>query len=84
MWDWLAWLLAVLVAAWMVYLVAISVGEGTGLGFLLGYIGGMFLLAMLVRFIYSRIRHRPFWSPWIVVVAGVLLLLVRLANVGQD
>lgn len=85
--NWLGWILAVLIGGFLAYVVAISIGENPDqVGYILGYFGAAFLVALGVRWLYLRLRpadHRPpFWSPWIVVVAGIAFLLARLGNQG--
>lgn len=43
---------------------------------------GLFVIALIVRFAYVRLRSGagPFLSPWIVVIAAVIVMLMRLTN----
>jgi hypothetical protein len=82
---WLSWILAIPVGVLLAYVVAISVAENPDqIGYITGYVVAAFLVAFVVRWLYVRIRpadRRPsFWSPWIVVIAGIAFLLARVGS----
>ena len=82
-----AWIAAALVGAFPVYVVAVSVAANPErTGYVIGYVGVAFVVALAVRWLYMRLRpadrRPPFWSPWIVVIAGVLFLIARLGGQG--
>lgn len=74
-------------ALYLVYLLVASLVQADGareMGYVVGSLIGVLALALLVRFIYVRVRPasvRPaFWSPWIPVIAAVLMVLIRIAR----
>jgi branched-subunit amino acid ABC-type transport system permease component len=80
-----AWIPAVLVGAFLAYVVAVSVADNPDqTGYVIGYVSVAFLVALAVRWLYVRlrpaVRRPPFWSPWIVVIAGFLFLIARLGS----
>ena len=80
-----AWIPAGFVGGFLAYVVAVSVANNPEqTGFVVGYVGVAFLVALAVRWVYVGLRpadrRPPFWSPWIVVMAGFLFLLARLGN----
>lgn len=85
--PWLARGLALLGAAYVVYLVVVSIGQAEGAeeaGYVVGTVFGVVAIALVVRFVYVRLRpaeSRPaYWSPWIVVIAAALMMLTRIVN----
>ncbi len=83
--NWLAWMLAALVGLALTYVLVVSVADNPEqVGYILGYVSVAFFVAIAVRWLYVRLRpaeRRPlFWSPWIIVIAGLLFLLARLGN----
>jgi drug/metabolite transporter (DMT)-like permease len=85
---WIGWVLATLVGAYHAYVLLISSRDDPeATGFVLGYMAGTVGLAMAIRLIYVRLRPRdrrpPFWSPWIVVIAGIVFLIARLGNASS-
>jgi hypothetical protein len=81
----LGWVLAgaALAAATLVRVLGID-GRSTAYvaGAALGSIAAGVLLALLVRFAYVRlVRHgRPLWSPWVLVIAAVVTLVVAVTR----
>ena len=82
--TWVARGLALLSAAYLLYLVVISIGQAADAeeaGYVVGTVIGVVALAGVMRFIYVRLRSaesRPaFWSPWIAVIAAILMVLSR-------
>ena len=85
--PWLARGLALLSAAYLVYLAVISIGQAEGAeeaGYVVGTVLAVVAIALVVRLIYVRLRpaeSRPaYWSPWIVVIAAALMMLTRITN----
>jgi hypothetical protein len=65
----------VCIALWLlsaVPLARLSSDEGGGAGIAAVYLAAGFALAVVTRGIYAWRRRRPFWSPWLFVVAAVL------------
>ena len=86
--KWVALGLALISAAYIAYALIVSIAaadDAEGLGYVIGFLGGILALAVLIRFIYVRTRpaeSRPaFWSPWLLVIAAVLLIVTRAALV---
>ena len=80
-----AWIPAAVVGVFLAYVVAVSVAaDPERAGYVVGYVGVAFIVALAVRWLYVRLRpadRRPsLWSPWIVVIAGVLFMLARLGS----
>ena len=85
--SWVGWAVGALAVAYLAYLAAISIGESAEqAGYVVGFIGGAVLIALVIRWIYVRTRpaaSRPaFWSPWIAVIAAVIVLITRVANMA--
>src|SRR5688500_442747 len=74
-------------ALWL--LLSIPPRESDDLAYYLGQIFGSALVvlgvALLGRLVYWLARRRAvgFWSPWIFVIAAVIALVPRLADVGE-
>jgi hypothetical protein len=82
-----AWILGALAVAYLAYLAVISFGDSAEqAGYVIGFVGGAFLIALVIRWIYVRTRAadvRPaFWSPWIAVITAVIVLVIRVANLA--
>jgi len=78
---------ALVSAAYLAYLLVISIAQAENAeeaGYVVGVLLGAVAVAIAARFIYVRLRpaqSRPsFWSPWIIVLAALILLLLRIAN----
>ena len=76
----MAWGLGIVAAAYLVFRVAISLtGNAEQIGYVVGFVGGAFLIALVIRWIYVRLRptdgRPPYWSPWIVVLAAIIVLV---------
>lgn len=83
----LAWILGGLAVAYLAYLAVISFGDSAEqAGYVIGFIGGAFLIALGIRWLYLRTRaaeaRPPFWSPWIAVITAAVVLVVRLTNLA--
>ncbi len=83
----LPWILGLLAGAWLLYIAVVSIAQAPdaeAMGYVVGYLGGAVLIALVIRFIYVRIRSadaRPrFWSPWIIVIAAVVTFIGRIGN----
>lgn len=81
------WALGLAAGAYIVYLLVVSLAaadDPQGAGYVIGFIIGAFVIALIARFVYVKLRSGtgPFLSPWIVVIAAVIVLISRLANAG--
>lgn len=86
--SWVGWAVGALAIAYLAYLAVISIGESEEqAGYVVGFIGGAVLIAIVIRWIYVRTRpadSRPaFWSPWIAALAAVIVLITRVANLAS-
>ncbi len=84
---WLPWVLGAVAAVYIVFLTVRSIAsadDSEAVGYVLGYVAGAVVMALLIRFVYVRTRaaeRRPsFWSPWVVVTAAIILLVTRISN----
>jgi hypothetical protein len=82
-----AWILGALAVAYLAYLAVISFGDSAEqAGYVVGFIGGALLVALVIRWMYLRTRSaeaRPaFWSPWILVITAVVVALIRVTNLA--
>jgi hypothetical protein len=52
----------------------------------LGSVVAAVLIALLLRFLYVRLlrRGRSIWSPWTVVIAAVVTLIVAVGRAGSE
>lgn len=69
---------AVCIALWLlsaVPLARLSSDEGGGTGIAAAYLAAGLGIAVVTRLVYARLRQRPFWSPWLFLVAAVLALM---------
>jgi 4-hydroxybenzoate polyprenyltransferase len=85
--PWVARGLALLSAVYLLYLVVISIGQAGDAeeaGYVVGTVVGVLAIALVVRLVYVRLRpsdSRPaFWSPWIVVIAAIVMVLTRVID----
>ncbi|MDQ3671972.1 MAG: hypothetical protein M3364_05985 [Actinomycetota bacterium] len=65
------------IALWLlsaVPLVRLSSDEGGGTGVAAAYLAAGLGVALVIRGIYKLLRGRPFWSPWLFVIAAVLAI----------
>ncbi|MGE5272428.1 MAG: hypothetical protein ACM3QU_01470 [Verrucomicrobiota bacterium] len=68
---------AVCVPLWLlsaVPLARLSSDQGGGLGVTAIYLAAGLAIAIVFRAVYARWAGRPFWSPWLFVIAAVLAL----------
>ena len=69
---------AVCVALWLlsaVPLALLSSDEGGGADVAAAYLAAGLGIAVVSRGIYARLTSRPFWSPWLFVIAAVLAIM---------
>jgi hypothetical protein len=84
------WVLAglALAGATLLRILGIDDGHSTGyvVGAALGSVAGSLLVALLMRFLYVRFarRGRPLWSPWTLVIAAVISLVVAVGRAGEE
>jgi hypothetical protein len=65
------------IALWLlsaVPLARLSSDEGGGTGVAAAYLAAGLGVAIVSRVIYKLLRGRPFWSPWLFVIAAVLAI----------
>ena len=63
------------VALWLlsaIPLARLSDDDGGGTGITVAYLAAGLAIAVVIRGIYAWRMKRPFWSPWLFVVAAVL------------
>ncbi len=69
---------ALCIALWLVSaipLARLSSDEGGGAGLAAAYLAAGLGIALVSRGIYTRLTRRPFWSPWLFVIAAVLAIV---------
>jgi hypothetical protein len=69
---------AVCIAVWLlgaVPLALLSSDEGGGADVAAAYLAAGLGIAVVSRGIYAWRTRRPFWSPWLFLIAGVLAIL---------
>jgi hypothetical protein len=69
---------SVCVALWLlsaVPLALLSSDEGGGADVAAAYLAAGLGIAVVSRGIYARLTRRPFWSPWLFLIAAVLAIL---------
>lgn len=69
---------ALCVALWIlsaVPLARLSSGEGGGAGVAVAYLAAGLGIALVSRGIYTKLTRRPFWSPWLFVIAAVAAIM---------
>ena len=85
-----AWWLAGLALAVATLLRILGLDEGHSTGYVIGAafgsVAGALLIALLLRFLYVRFarRGRPLWSPWTLVIAAVISLIVAVGRAGGE
>jgi hypothetical protein len=65
------------IALWLfsaIPLARLSSDEGGGADVAAAYLGAGLAIALVSRWMYARLRRKPFWSPWLFVLAAVLAL----------
>jgi hypothetical protein len=85
--SWVTWGLALVSAAYLVWLLLISIRgaeDAEAAGYVVGTLLGAFVAALVLRFVFVRLRpaesRPPFWSPWIIVLTVIILILSRVAS----
>ena len=69
---------ALCIALWLgsaIPLARLSSDEGGGAGVAAAYLAAGLGIALVSRGIYTRLTRRPFWSPWLFVIAAVLAIV---------
>lgn len=69
---------ALCIALWLLSalpLARLSSDEGGGAGVAAAYLAAGLGIAVVTRGVYARLRKRPFWSPWLFVIAAALALM---------
>jgi hypothetical protein len=69
---------SVCIALWLlsaVPLARLSSDEGGGTGVAAAYLAAGLGIAVVSRGSYALLRKRPFWSPWLFVIAAVLAIM---------
>jgi hypothetical protein len=69
---------ALCIALWLgsaIPLARLSSDEGGGAGVAAAYLAAGLGIALVSRGIYIRLTRRPFWSPWLFVIAAVLAIM---------
>lgn len=69
---------ALSVALWLVSaipLIRLSSDEGGGAGVAAAYLAAGLAVALVIRGIYTLTTRRPFWSPWLFVIAAILAIM---------
>jgi hypothetical protein len=69
---------ALSVALWLfsaIPLARLSSDEGGGAGVTVVYLAAGLGIALVSRGIYVRLTRKPFWSPWLFVIAAVLAIV---------
>jgi hypothetical protein len=65
------------IALWLfsaIPLARLSSDEGGGADVAAAYLVAGLAIALVSRWIYARLKRKPFWSPWVFVLAAVLAL----------
>lgn len=81
---------SVCIALWVISVPPLAVrqiDEGGGADVAAAYLAvAMFSLglAALIRGIYAKLRNRPFWSPWLFLIAALLAILSLAGQTGAD
>jgi hypothetical protein len=69
---------SVCIALWLlsaVPLARLSSDEGGGAGVAAAYLAAGLGIAVVIRGIYAWRTRRPFWSPWLFLIAAVLAIM---------
>jgi len=64
-------------ALWLVSaipLAGLSSDDGGGAGVAAAYLAGGLAVALVIRGVYTVTTRRPFWSPWLFVIAAILAI----------
>lgn len=78
---------ALCVALWLlstIPLARLSSGEGGGAAVTTAYLAAGLLVALVIRGIYTVLRRRPLWSPWLFVIAAVFTIAGYGVQTGGD
>jgi hypothetical protein len=68
---------ALSIALWLVSavpLIRLSSDDGGGTGIAAAYLAAGLGVALVIRGVYTLTRRRPFWSPWLFVLAALLAI----------
>ena len=69
---------SVCIALWLlsaVPLARLSSDEGGGVDVAAAYLAAGLAIAVVSRAVYARFTRRPFWSPWLFLIAAVLAIV---------
>ena len=69
---------SVCIALWLlsaIPLARLSSDDGGSVGVAVAYLAAGFGIALVTRGIYTLLRKRMFWSPWLFVTAAVLAIM---------
>jgi hypothetical protein len=69
---------ALSIALWLISaipLARLSSDEGGGAGVAAAYLAAGLAVALAIRGIYGLTTQRPFWSPWLFVIAAILAIM---------
>jgi len=69
---------ALCIALWLIStipLARLSSDEGGGAAVAGGYLAAGLAVALVIRGVYTRTTRRPFWSPWLFVIAAILAIM---------
>ena len=79
--DWLATIVATISGAFLIWLAVGWIVDTGRPGYVLGSFTAAFVFAIGLRWIYAHIRRwnqpRRVWSPWLVPITMVVLLITR-------
>ena len=61
-------------------------GPGFALASMIGATLSLLVIGLLIRFVYVKLaaRDRPVWSPWVLVIAAVLALVLAFGSAAQE
>ena len=68
---------ALCIALWLmsaIPLARLSGDDGGGAGVAAAYLAAGFAVALAIRGVYTLTTRRPFWSPWLFVIAAILAI----------
>lgn len=66
------------IALWLISaipLARLSSDDGGGAGVAAAYLAAGLAVALVIRGVYMLTRRRPFWSPWLFVIAAILAIM---------